>query len=332
MTEWFNLSEDDRRIIINQVSVKKGLLPAAIEKDWWVMIALRAIFNTEYANHLLFKGGTSLSKAYNLIERFSEDIDLALDRSFFKFDGSLSRTKVKNLRKTSSKFVDEVFIVSLKNKLFEQNVKDFELSVVNFEESDTDPISIELRYKSLTESVDYLQPRILIEISSRSLRNPFENRLFSSFIGEEYHNLPFSDKPIAIPTVLPTRTFLEKIFLLHEEFQKPDTSKIKYERMTRHLYDISKLIDTKFSEDAINNKELYDGIVAHREMLTNISWVDYSKHSTKSLNFIPPIGVIEKWRKDYTNMQESMIYGKTESFDELIIKLKVLNRKINLKK
>ncbi|WP_298308295.1 nucleotidyl transferase AbiEii/AbiGii toxin family protein [Flavobacterium sp.] len=331
MVEWFNLSEDERKIIINQVSIKKGLLPTAIEKDWWVMIALRAIFKTKYSDYLLFKGGTSLSKSYNLIERFSEDIDLALDRSFFNLEGNLTKSQVRNLRKKSAKFVCEVFIHELEKELLENNVKDFELSIVNFEESDTDPISIELRYKSLTETIPYLQPRILIEISSRSLRNPFENREVISFIDEVYPNLPFSNKPISVPTVLPTRTFLEKIFLLHEEFQKPDENKIRHERMTRHLYDISKLMDSNYSQQALNNTELYQTIVNHREMITNLPWVDYTKHNTKTLNFIPSEKIIENWRKDYKDMQESMFYGKTDSFDKLIMKLTELNREINNK-
>lgn len=95
MEEWFNLSEKDRKLIIDQVSSKKGLLPVAIEKDLWVMITLKAVFSTELKDYLVFKGGTSLSKAWSIIERFSEDIDLAIDRSFFGFEGDLSRTQVK---------------------------------------------------------------------------------------------------------------------------------------------------------------------------------------------------------------------------------------------
>jgi hypothetical protein len=224
MEKWFNLAESDRKEIINQVSAKTGLLPTAIEKDWWVMIALNAIYSTEYSEHLVFKGGTSLSKSYNLIERFSEDIDLAIDRSFFKFDGDLKPKEVTKLRKAACKFILEVFLEKLATILTRMGVKDFTLSHVNFERSDTDPLAIELNYKSLTENVDYLKPRILIEISSRSLRDPFENRELISFIGENYPELPFVDKPIMIPTVTPTRTILEKIFLLHEEFQKTKES------------------------------------------------------------------------------------------------------------
>lgn len=329
MKEWFKLSEEDRRVVINQVSSKTGLLPVAVEKDLWVMIALNAIFSTELAEHLVFKGGTSLSKAWGIIERFSEDIDLAIDRSFFGFNGNLSRSQVKNLRKASCKYVDEKFPKLLAKALMDNGVKEFELKVTEFEESDTDPLAIELNYNSLVEKQEYLQPRILIEISSRSLIEPFENKELSSIISTIYPEQKFIDKPIIVPTVTPTRTLLEKMFLLHEEFQKPKDKKIRSERMTRHLYDISRLIDTEYLERAISNKELYETIVNHRSKLTKISWVDYSTHNYKTLNFIPPKEIIEEYEKDYSAMKESMFYGKTESFKDLIKKLKKLNTRIN---
>ncbi|AFL82539.1 protein of unknown function (DUF1814) [Aequorivita sublithincola DSM 14238] len=329
MEEWFKLTEEDRRIIINQVSSKTGLLPVAVEKDLWVMIALQAIFSTEIAPHLVFKGGTSLSKAWGIIERFSEDIDLAIDRSFFAFEGDLNRTQIKNLRKASCKYVDEKLPKLLKEALLKNGVKEFELSVTEFEESDTDPLALELRYNSLVEKQEYLQPRILIEISSRSLIEPFENRELSSVISEVYPDQKFIAKPVLIPTVTPTRTLIEKMFLLHEEFQKPKDKEIKSERMTRHLYDLSRLMDTDFLEKAIESKELYRTIIAHRSKLTRVSWVDYSKHDYKTLDFIPPPEIIAEYKKDYLAMKESMFYGKTESFDSLIKKLKKLRDRFN---
>lgn len=325
MEEWFRLSEEDRIIIINQVSSKTGLLPVAVEKDLWVVIALQAIFSTEIAEHLVFKGGTSLSKAWGIIERFSEDIDLAIDRSFFDFNGDLTRTQVKNLRKVSCRYVGEKFPDLLKKALLQNGVSEFELSVTEFEESDTDPLALELRYNSLVEKQEYLQPRILIEISSRSLMEPYENKKLSSVISEVYPDQKFIDKSIIIPTVTPARTLLEKMFLLHEEFQKPENRKIRSERMTRHLYDISRLMDTEYLEIAIKDKELYDTIIAHRSKLTKVSWVDYNTHKYETLNFIPPATIIDAYKKDYAGMKESMFYGETESFENLIEKLKRLN-------
>lgn len=330
MKEWFDLSEQDRREVIVQTSILKGLPQAAIEKDWWVVAVLRTLFETKYSNHLVFKGGTSLSKAWRLIERFSEDIDLGMDKSFFEFEGDLSRKQVKRLRKASCKFVSEILPQDLEDKLHEMGIKDFTIHVRDFEESDTDPLAIEIRYKSLVDKVPYLEPRILVEISSRSLRGPFENREVISFIGEMYRGLSFADKAVNIPTVLPQRTFLEKLFLLHEEFQKPkERGPIRGHRMTRHLYDVSRMMDTGFGESAIKDKALYDKIVAHREVYARISWIDYLKHGYETLNFIPPEEVMAEWEEDYAEMKESMFYGKTESFKDLINKLTGLRDRFN---
>ncbi|MCY2685863.1 nucleotidyl transferase AbiEii/AbiGii toxin family protein [Salinimicrobium sp. TH3] len=329
MEEWFKLSIQDRELIIKQVSSETGLLPVAVEKDLWVMIALRGIFSTELKDHLVFKGGTSLSKAWGIIERFSEDIDLAIDRSFFGFNGDLSRQQIKNLRKASCKYVSKQFCHSLHEALSGQGVKEFELSVTKFEESDTDPLAVELRYKSLVDKQEYLQPRILIEISSRSLIEPYEVKELRSLISEIFPDQEFAGKPVDIPTVLPSRTLLEKMFLLHEEFQKPNERKIRSARMTRHLYDISKLMATKYLEDALTDKELYSTIVEHRQKFTRISWVDYSRHQYGTLQFLPPDHILTDYRSDYEAMRESMFYGNTESFDNLLIKLRQLNERVN---
>lgn len=329
MKDWFKLTISDRKEIISQTSAEFGIIPTAIEKDLWVMIALKAIFDTKYGQHIVFKGGTSLSKGWNLIDRFSEDIDLGIDRSYLNFGGDLTRSGVTKLRKDAARFVEEKFVPELREKLHENNIEDFTLDLVDFEESDTDPMSIELKYDSITEEIDYLRPRILIEISSRSLRDPFEIRNMNSFISSKYPSKAFVDKTIQIPTVLPTRTMLEKVFLLHEEFQKPEGRKIRHERMTRHLYDLERLMDSEFYERALDDKALYKTIVEHRKMITNITWVDYDKHSPKHINFIPPENVIDEWKEDYRNMEESMFFGKTLSFEKLIDKLKRFNKRVN---
>lgn len=330
MKEWFDLSELDRKEVIVQTSISKGLPQAAIEKDWWVVAVLRALFETEYASHLVFKGGTSLSKAWGLIERFSEDIDVGMDKAFFGFEGHLSREKVKKLRKASCKFVSEILPKDLEDKLHEMGVKDFTIHVREFEESDTDPLAIEIRYKSLVDKVLYLEPRILVEISSRSLRDPFENKEILSFIGEKYQGRPFADGAVNVPTVLPQRTFLEKLFLLHEEFQKPkERGPMRSHRMTRHLYDLSRMMDTEFGESAKKDKTLYNTILEHRKVYSRISWIDYSKHARQTLDFIPPESVMSEWEDDYKAMKESMFYGKTESFEDLIHKLKGLRDVFN---
>ncbi len=220
MKAFIQLNNKDKLNIFNQVSEKTGFLSSAVEKDWWVTLSLNIIFSLPYSKHIVFKGGTSLSKAWNLIERFSEDIDLVIDRKHLGFEGQLSKTQVKKLRKVSCSFIGNEFYKDINDALFKLGVSDYELVVQKTKDTDTDPLVIELRYKSLTETSTYLRPRVLIEVGARSLMEPVENKSIISMVSEEFKELPFAETEITIPVVSPKRTFLEKIFLLHEEFQK----------------------------------------------------------------------------------------------------------------
>ena len=119
MNKWLKLSKKRRIEILEQVNNRLGLPIQAVEKDWWVTMVLKAVFSSRFAQYLVFKGGTSLSKAYHLIDRFSEDIDLAIDRKFLGFDGELSGTQIKKLRKASGTFiVTDFFNEFEKRKVF----------------------------------------------------------------------------------------------------------------------------------------------------------------------------------------------------------------------
>jgi hypothetical protein len=138
------------------------------------------------------------------------------------------------------------------------------------ENHDQDPLIIEIYYPTLTNKDSYLKPAVLVEVGSRSLKEPFTQRSFGTIVSEVFTNRPFADKAITIPVVNPERTFLEKIFLLHEEFQKSQ-DKIRVERLSRHLYDIEKLSQTEYADIALHDTDLYNTIVKHREKFTPIS-------------------------------------------------------------
>ncbi len=328
LTEWFKLSDGTRLNVFLEVSNRAGLPAGAIEKDWWVIHTLELIFSMECAPHTVFKGGTSLSKAWGLIERFSEDIDLALDRKFLGFDAELSRTQITKLRKKSYKYISNDFINELRGKFDESGFNNIVLRVKEVKDTDQDPLIIEIQYPNLTETLAYINPRVLVEIGSRSLKEPFTIRTFNSIVGGQLSDRTFADKPIDIPSVNPERTFLEKIFLLHEEFQKP-AEKIRGDRLSRHLYDIEKLMDTEFADKAFEDKTLYDTIVEHRKKIISLKGINYDLHTHDKISFFPPDDILGDWEKDYKTMQESMIYGTSLPFDQLIIKLKALNKKIN---
>ncbi len=330
MKAFIKLSKKEKLNIFNQVSEKKGLPSSAVEKDWWVTLALNVIFSLSYSKHIVFKGGTSLSKAWNLIERFSEDIDLAIDRKYLGFEGQLSKTQVKKLRKASCSFIGSEFYKDINDALIKLGVTDYELVVQETKDSDTDPLVIELRYKSLTETSDYLRPRVLIEVGARSLMEPVENKVIISMVSEVFRELPFAETEIIIPVVSPKRTFLEKIFLLHEEFQK-ETKFIRVERMSRHLYDLEKLMDTIYGTDALKDIDLYDIILVHRMNFNTVRGIDYANHSPQLISILPPEETIKDWEKDYKTMQESMFYGTTLSFRKLMERIAELNTRIKTK-
>ncbi len=118
------------------------------------------------------------------------------------------------------------------------------------------------------------------------------------------------------------------LILLHEEFQK-STPKIRTHRLSRHLYDLGRILESEFAAKALASPELYMDIVHHRRVLTKINGLDYSKHAPKYLNPIPPTSMRDSWATDYKIMQEHMIYGDSLPFEQLLSKLTDLKAKIN---
>lgn len=204
----------------------------------------------------------------------------------------------------------------------------FSLTVKETTEHDRDPQVLILNYTSVLDKDPYLKEAVLIEIGARSLREPAEQREIGSLIGQTLKNNEVAGAPFRILTVTPPRTFLEKIFLLHEEFSKTE-EKVKSERMSRHLYDIERIMRTEYAEQALTDKELYQGIIAHREKFNALRGLDYSGHQPATLRFLPPATLMKDWESDYRAMRESMFYGDSLSFEELISRLSNLQRRIN---
>lgn len=330
--EWLKLPERTQSNIFEETAKAVGLNTAsAVEKDWWVVRALELVFASSIAQFSVFKGGTSLSKAWGVIDRFSEDIDLALDRKFLGFDRTdqdMTNSQVVKLRKKSFRFITEEYFPELQFLVLKAGFKGVSFRLGEVQNDDEDPRIIEIIYPSVTEQIEYIKPRVLIEIGSRSLIEPYTNRKFQSFMGEHFAGRSFADSKIEIPTVNPERTFLEKIFLLHEEFQR-NLDHINVERRSRHLCDLEKLMDTVYAQNALFDKVLYKTIVEHRSKLTVVRGIDYTNHIPSKINIIPPGDIINEWEKDYKAMQESMFFNPSLSFDKLLERIGELNLRIN---
>lgn len=326
--DFYNLSDADKLEIFTSVAYTTGLPAFVIEKDWWVVRTLEAVFQTQIAPHTVFKGGTSLSKAWQLISRFSEDIDLALDKKFLGFSDELkSKKAVNKLRRASFTFISETFLPEVQNQ-FVQNGLEIEIRQREVFTSDQDPLILEIYYPFIVDPSNYMEPRVLVELGSRSQRVPFTIRQIKSIISETLEDVRFADDAIEVPSVNPERTFLEKLFLLHEEFQRPK-EKIRVDRLSRHLYDIHQISKTDHASRAIEDRELFKSIVEHRKIYTYLSGVDYTSHYPPNLNPIPPDGIIETWAKDYSVMRTEMIHGDSLDFDQLLVEIEALLERIN---
>ncbi|MDR0811829.1 MAG: nucleotidyl transferase AbiEii/AbiGii toxin family protein [Paludibacter sp.] len=328
---FLKLSKPEQLVILNQLQEKLKLTPAAIEKDLWVTAVLRALFALPYAESLSFKGGTSLSKCWHLIERFSEDVDIAINREYLGFSGQLSKTQISDrLRRAACSFVRETLQFDIAKQLETNGINPelFTVKVNITPISTTDPEIIEVEYKSLFEELGYIKRKVILEVSGRSMCEPLKSVKLQSLIDEEFPNEIFTEKAFEVQAVVPQRTFIEKICLLHEEFAKP-LDLMRTERMSRHLYDLVQIMDTPIAAEALVNKELYNSVVEHRRVFVGLKGFDYNTLAPQSINIIPPASIIDQWAEDYENMQKTMIYGQSLPFNKLIAKIKQLNERIN---
>lgn len=327
---WFELAIEERRLLVQQASTVSGINAKALEKDLWVTLVLLAVFKTTYAPSLHFKGGTSLSKAWQVIDRFSEDIDLSIDRSFYGFGEELSFTQIRKLKRISSEFVSTDFKEALEMTLLEMGVPAQLFSVHGTPIPETrrdtvDPQELVIGYVSILENVDYLPNTIKVELSARAIKDASHLREVNSLIENALPQVEVLGNRFEVSAMAPQITFLEKVFLLHEEFTKK-ASEMRHLRMSRHLYDLYRL--SEYAELALQDLPLFERIVARRKHYIRQTGIDYSHHGRQSLSCIPPNHLLDHYRDDYEKMTQNMIYGKAPAFTALISRLKMLQDRL----
>lgn len=332
---WLNNELVDRVAMLQKTETEHpGTNQVAIEKDWWVTVTLRALFQTDCRDSLIFKGGTSLSKGFNIIQRFSEDIDLAISHTFFGVEKTNKNQRDK-LRKAARKCIHESLSAQLDAKLKAMGVTGYSIANVTQVkgkdgewhpiDSDKDPTVILLHYPSIVEeTISYIPPRVKLEVSCLSMDEPTEEREIHSLIGESFEDED-TDTNCKIRTAVPARTFLEKMFLLAEEFQKEKPRSV---RMSRHLYDLDKLMNSQYGLEALADRSLYDTIVEHRRTYYALKYVNYDLHDPATISFLVPEAQREAWMTDYANMRRFFIYGKSPEFEVLMQRMEELQARV----
>lgn len=295
----------------------------AVEKDFWVTEMLHVLFSLPYADKMVFKGGTSLSKVWGVIRRFSEDIDIAIDRSLFGIEGDITKKQLKKLRKSSSIFVRDTLAKDLTEAVVKAGLGDF-ISIEPDPDGEGDatypePRQIHIVYDSVLpkEANSYLRDEVLLEVGARSLFEPTAKANVESFVSQTFPHLTSKDIQTQVITAVAEKTFLEKAFLLHELFTTDGCQNAK--RKSRHLYDLTKMMEAGIAENAIADKDLWETIRHHREIFTSVRDVDYTPDVRKRIKLLPPKHVLPVWQEDYETMVTHMIYEDPEpSFSDIL--------------
>lgn len=326
MNKFYLKSKDDLRVLITNTARKKNISEAVVEKDYWVTYFLDYLFNeNKWKEYFTFKGGTSLSKCFGIIQRFSEDIDLILDwrvLGYDKLEPWLIRSNTKQdkfnkeINEKTERFLKEDFLTEL--------IKDFSQEDFEFEIDSLDPQTVLFSYPKIFDS-NYLSQTIRLEIGSLAAWTPATNISIIPIIGDAYANI-FKEKT-NLRTVSVERTFWEKATILHHEANRPESSKMPH-RYARHYYDMYKIANSKYKDKAIKDKELLRKVTEFKMKFYPRKWAKYEDAMDSKLRLVPDKFRFLELENDYKAMSE-MIYGEYPSFEEIIKILKELETEIN---
>jgi predicted nucleotidyltransferase component of viral defense system len=327
LNAFLSFSEDRRRTVCEQAQDTLGLPPATIEKDFWVCWTLKNLFDLpEWGLQLTFKGGTSLSKGWALIERFSEDIDIVINRDVLGFGGdkaperapskAQARKRLDALKAASQSCINEKLLPLLADAISQQMPADLSWGL-DLDPDDPDAQTLLLDYPTaFTGHLGYVRPVVKIEFGARSDIEPSLVVNIQPYLGKLFPDL-FTQTNFSVRVVSPERSFWEKAMLLHEETFRP-REKTRQARMARHYYDLYCLINAGIGDKASRDLELFRRIAAHRQVYFRYTWVDYDTLCPGRLKLVPPDEELANWKNDYNAMKDAMFFGEPPEFDELI--------------
>ena len=324
MNKIANLPKQQRSELFSETATLMKTTNAIVEKDFWVVWTLNKIFSDDRLNKILmFKGGTSLSKVFNLIGRFSEDIDLILDWRLISKVNPLSEQESKNKQVKFNEQINENAKVFIKDQLlpiFSQILSP--LCTCSIAE---DGFSINVKYPNAFDD-SYLRPEILLEIGPLASWLPSDSFEISSFAAQKFPQV-FEKSNCTVNTIVAKRTFWEKATILHHEANRPADSAM-LTRYSRHYYDLAMMAQSKVKNEALADLDLLQNVVEFKQKFYPRTWAKYEEAIPGTLKLLPPEFRLDSLEKDYKAMQ-NMIFDKYISFDEIIGILGKLEKEIN---
>nr|AMN85514.1 hypothetical protein [Enterococcus faecium] len=324
-------SDNDKRRLFRNTADKMGLNDAIVEKDFWVCFTLDYLFHrSPWKEAITFKGGTSLSKAFNLISRFSEDIDLILDWRILGYGRDepwekRSNTKQDAFNKEANAraevFLAETFCPAIKEGLSQELSCDADIHM-DGEEKQT----VIFSYPKLFSNAGTLQV-IRLEIGALAAWTPATAAEIAPYAAEYYPNV-FGRKSTSILTVAPERTFWEKATILHHEANRPEHLEMP-QRYSRHYYDLYRMAATPVKEDAFSRLDLLKKVVDFKMKFYPRGWAKYPEAVPGTLKLIPPEYRFAALEADYESMKD-MLYGDVPTFGAVINAVRELEKEINM--
>jgi len=331
----------DRTDLFAEVARQRGLTPAIIEKDFWVCWTLKRLFTLpDPPAGLLFKGGTSLSKVFGIIERFSEDVDLSFDRAGLGFGGDsdpLNATSGKK-RKHGLEALTEMCQRVIRERLLPQLIESFGHALgepttatwsLELAEDDPDGQTVLFHYpvESRDHPIDepaYIRSAVRMEIGARSDHWPAIEATVTSYAAEDFPNV-FKEAGCKVRVLAAERTFWEKATVLHMWHHAPADKKFR-DRQSRHYYDVVRLYEHELGKVAIKDIELLLKVARYKEVFFPAA--RYADAKPGTLRILPPDARLPELEQDYRKMQE-MIFGEAPAFEQLLNVLREIEAKIN---
>jgi hypothetical protein len=305
----------DRATYFREAAARMGLPPHVVEKDFWVCWTLKRLFSLEsLKEHLLFKGGTSLSKAYRLIHRFSEDIDISIQRESLGFGGEKDPANPKLSNKARTRQVDALADAA-KSQIFEKVFPELDQMIRNqglnedctLTKDDTDPDQQSLafaypRTELTQDATAYLRPSVKIEFGARSDHWPAEIKGVQPYLAEAIPGA-MQDSRTEVKVMDVRRTFWEKATILHQLAHLP-ADKPFPARYSRHYCDVAEMITAKVADEAANDEKLLKAVVEHKQTFYRSAWANYPTAIRGTLRLLPPEERVADLSKDLDSMRE----------------------------
>lgn len=317
------LSAAERRELFSATAERWSITPAAAEKDFWIVWVLQQLFELPgWATRLRFKGGTSLSKAYRVIQRFSEDIDLILNWSELTHENPTGERSKTQQGKLNQRIKDEAQTVIREQLLPEVQQAIAPDCTARLEDEDPHTIAV---YYPADFAPGYLRPVVRLEVGPLAAMLPMQWRPVQSYAAESFPQL-FREPRVQVPTISIERTFWEKLTILHAEAHRPKSKPLP-PRHARHYYDVHCLVRSHYAEQLLGSTCLLADVVAFKQKFYPAGWASYHTATLDGLSLLPSPSHQKSLEADYLAMVE-MLFGKTPAFADILQTLHELQARL----